>query len=50
MLDERLQGGERRHCSELAKESAASEGELWIAEGAAPVALDGVGGAVGASE
>ncbi len=50
VLDSRLQGSERSQCSIFAKESAACEGEGGIADGAAPVALDGVGGAAGASE
>ena len=31
-------------------ESATCQGEVWITDGAAPVALDGVGGAAGACE
>ena len=31
-------------------ESATCQGELWITDGAAPVTLDGVGGATGACE
>ena len=42
-----LQGNE---VSEFAMEPAASEGELWIADCAAPVALDGVGSTAGAGE
>lgn len=41
---------QRVECSELFLESAACEGEGGVANGAAPVALDGVGGAAGVGE
>ena len=45
-----LQGSERGQCSEVMEESVACEGEGGVADGTAPVALDGVGGTPSAGE